>query len=77
MVSLGTTERPVLLGLNTEERGNASADTGGPDVNSAKQSEPVDRSGPVGPQSMTELPVLLGQKMDEKENDPWTQWART
>ena len=39
------TEQPVLLGLNTDERGNASADTGGPDVNSDKQSEPVDRSG--------------------------------
>ena len=40
---VGTTEQPVLLGLNTDERGNASAGTGGPDVNSAKQ------SGPVGP----------------------------
>ena len=60
----GMTEQPVLLGLNTEERGNASADTGGSDINSAKQSEPV------GPQSTTEQPVLLGQKMDEKENAP-------
>ena len=49
VVSPVTTEQPVLLGLNTDARGNASADTGGPDVNSAKQGEPVDRSGPVGP----------------------------
>ena len=70
MVSPGTTEQPVLLGLNTDERGNASAGTGGPDVNSAKQSEPVDRSGPVGPQSTTEQPVLLGPKTDEKGNAP-------
>ena len=63
-------DRAAGLGLNTEERGNASADTGGSDVNSAKQSELVNRSGPVGPQSTTEQPVLLGQKMDEKENAP-------
>ena len=70
VVSPGTTEEPVLLGLNTDARGNASADTAGPDVDSAKQSEPVDRSGPVGPQSTTEQPVLLSPKMDEKENAP-------
>ena len=66
----GPTEQPILLGLNTDERGNASADTGGPDVNLTKQSEPVDRSGPVGPQSTTEQPVLLSPKTDEKENAP-------
>ena len=70
VVSPGTTEQPVLLGLNTDERGNASTGTGGPDVNSAKQSEPVDRSGPVGPQSTTEQPVLLGPKTDETGNTP-------
>ena len=59
-----TTEQPIWLGLNTDARGNTSADTGGPDVNSAKQREPVD------PQSTTEQPVLLGPKMDEKENAP-------
>ena len=32
MVSPGTTEQPVSLSLNTDARGNASADTGGPDV---------------------------------------------
>ena len=41
----GTTEQPVLLGLNTDERRNASVGPVGLDVNSAKQSEPVDRSG--------------------------------
>ena len=66
----GTTEQPVLLGLNTDERRNASAGPVGPDLNSAKQSEPVDRSGPVGPQSTTEQPVLLGLKTDGKENAP-------
>ena len=65
MVSPGTTEQPIGLGLNTDARGKASADTGGPDVNSAKQSEPA-----VGPQSTTKQPVLLGPKMDEKENAP-------
>ena len=33
----------------------------------------MDWSGPVGPQSMTKQPVLLGPKMDEKENDPVDQ----
>ena len=67
VVSPGTTEQPIWLSLNTDARGNASADMGGPDVNLAKQSEPV---GAVGPQSTTEQPVLLGPKMDEKENAP-------
>ena len=70
VVSPDTTEQPIWLGLNTDARGNASADTGGPDAKSAKQSEQVDRLGPVGPQGTTEQPVLLGPKMDEKENAP-------
>ena len=70
MVSPDMTEQPILLGLNTDERENASADMGGPDVNSAKQSEPVDRSGPVGPLSMTEQSALLGLKMYRTENTP-------
>ena len=64
------TEQPVWLGLDTDERGNASADTGGPDVISDKQNGPVDRSGPEGPRSTTEQPALLGQKTNEKENAP-------
>ena len=70
VVSPGTTKQPVLLGLNTDARGNASADAGGPDVNSAKQGEPMDRSGPVGPQSTTEQSALLGLKTDGTENTP-------
>ena len=57
VVSPGTTEQPVLLGLSTDARGNASADTGGgggPDVNSAKQ------SGPVGPDGPTEYDRAAG-----------------
>ena len=41
----------------------------GQDVNSAGQGEPVDRSGPVGPQSTTEQ-ALLGLKTDGTENTP-------
>ena len=37
VVSTGKTEQPIWLGLNTDARGNASADTGGPDGNSAIQ----------------------------------------
>ena len=58
---LSTTEQPVLLGLNTDERGNASAGPVGPDINSAGRGEPVD---PVDPdvmmyrnQSVTDGPV--------------------
>ena len=54
VVSPDTTEQPIWLGLNTDARRNASADTGGPDVKSAEQREPVDRLEPV---------VLLGLKM--------------
>ena len=36
---LGTTEQPVLLGLNTDERGNASAGPVSPDVNSGGPTE--------------------------------------
>ena len=67
---LSTTEQPVLLGLNTDERGNASTGPVGPDINAAGRGEPVDRSGPVGPQSTTEQPVLLGLDTDERGNTP-------
>ena len=67
---LSKTEQPVLLGLNTDERGNESAGPVGPDVNSAGRGEPVDRSGPVGPHSTTEQPVLLGLDTDERGNAP-------
>ena len=58
------TEQPIWLGLNTEARRNASADTGGPDVKSVEQRKPV------GPQNTTERPVWLGPKMNENEKAP-------
>ena len=65
---MGTTEQPVLLGLKTDEKGNGPMNPVGPDMNPTERSEPVDRSGPVGPQSTTERPVLLGLKTDGKRN---------
>ena len=49
-VSPDTTEQPLLLGLNTDERETAPTDMGGSDVNSAKNSE-------CGPLNMTEQPA--------------------
>ena len=105
VVSPGTTRQPIRLGLNTGGRRTASADTGGPDINSDERREPVDglepvvllgsemcenetapvvpvghdvnlmghdrpvdRSGPVGTQSMTEQSALLALKTDGMEN---------
>ena len=45
-VSPDTTEQPLLLGLDTDERETAPTDMGDSDANSAKHSEPV---GPGGP----------------------------
>ena len=59
-----------MLGLNTDDRGNESTGPVGHDVNSAGRGEPVDLSGPVGPQSTTEQPVLLGLVADDKGNAP-------
>ena len=70
MGPLNKTEQPVLLGLNTDERGNESAGPMGPDVNSVGRGEPVNRSGPVGPQNTTEQPVLLSLDTDERGNAP-------
>ena len=42
---LSKTEQPVLLGLNTDERGNESV---GPDVNLVGRGEPVGPGGPTG-----------------------------
>ena len=65
-----TTEQQVLLGLNTDERGNESAGPVCLDVNSAGRGEPVDRSGLVGPPSTYEQPVLLGLVTDNRGNAP-------
>ena len=61
VVSPDTTEHPIRLGLNTDGRRTASADTGGLDVNWDEQEEPVDRLGPV---------VLLGSEMCEHVTAP-------
>ena len=63
-VSPDTTEQPLLLGLNTDERKTAPIDMGDSDANSAKHSKPVDRLGPVDPLNMTEQPASLGLRMD-------------
>ena len=69
-VSPDTTEQPLLLGLDTDERETAPTDMGDSDANSAKHSEPVDRLGPVDPLNMTEQPASLGLRMDGTENIP-------
>ena len=51
------TEQPVLLGLNTDERGNAPAGPVGPDVILAGRGVTVDRPGLVGSQNRTEQSV--------------------
>ena len=43
------TEQPVLLDLNTDERGNAPAGPVGPDVILAGRGETVEMAGPSGP----------------------------
>ena len=61
VVSPDTTEQPIWLGLNPGGRRTASADTGGPVVNSDERGEPVDGLEPV---------VLLGSELCENETDP-------
>ena len=75
VVSPDTTEQPIRLGLNTGGRRTASADMGGPyvnssghDVNLTGNDGPVDRSGPMATQSMTEPSALLALKTDWMEN---------
>ena len=63
-VSPDTTEQPLLLELDTDERETAPTYMGDSDANSAKHSEPVDRLGPVDPLNMTEQPASLGLRMD-------------
>ena len=61
VVSPDTTEQPIWLGLNPGERRTASADTGGPVVNSDERGDPVDELEPV---------VLLGSELCANETDP-------
>ena len=48
-----------------------------PNINLSGRGEPVNRSGPVGPQSDTEQPVLLGVNTDKGETAPMARWAMT
>ena len=61
VVSPDTTEQPIWLGLNPGGRRTASADTGGPEVNSDERGDLVDGLEPV---------VLLGSELCENETDP-------
>ena len=67
-VSPDTTEQPLLLELDTDERETAPTDMGDSDANSAKHGEPVDRLGPVDLLNMTEQPASLGLRMDGTEH---------
>ena len=53
-------EQPVLLGLNTDGRGNTPVGPVGPNVILAGRGETVDRPDLVGPQNRTEQSVFLG-----------------
>ena len=70
MGPLSTTEQPVLLGLNTDERGNAPAGPVGPDVILAGRGEPVEWPGLVGPHNRTEQSVFLGLDADQVGHVP-------
>ena len=61
VIAPDTTEQPIWLGLNPGGRRTASADTGGPVVNSDERGKPVDGLEPV---------VLLGSELCENETDP-------
>ena len=61
VVSPDTTEHPIRLGLITDGRRTASADTGGLDVSWDEQEEPIDGLGSV---------VLLGSGMCENVTAP-------
>ena len=60
-VSPDTTEQPNWLGLGPGGRQAASADTGGPVVNSEEPGDPADKIVPV---------VLLGPQLYKNDTDP-------
>ena len=71
VVSPGTTEQPVWLGLNTDARGNVSADTG---ALMLIQLDKVNRwAHRVRPSSRS----CSVRRWMKKKTPPWTQWART
>ena len=53
------TDQPVLLGVNTDKRGNAHNDPVGHDVMLAGRGEMVNRPDRVGPHSNTEQSAFL------------------
>ena len=62
------TEQPVLLGFNTDKRGNAPMGPVGHYVILAGRGEMVDRSDLVGPHNSTEQSVFLGLDVDQVEH---------
>ena len=66
-----------LYSDRTRLKQKVSADTGGSDVKSAKQREPVSRLGPVGPQNTSERPVWLDLRMNENEKAPVNPLGQT
>ena len=59
------TEQPVLLGFNTDKRGNAPMGPVGHYVILAGRGEMVDRPDLVGPHNSTEQAVFLGLDVDQ------------
>ena len=62
------TEQPVLLGFNTDKRGNAPTGPVGHYVILAGRGEMVDRPDLVGPHNSTEQSVFLGLDVDQVEH---------
>ena len=64
------TEQPVLLGFNTDKRGNAPTGPVGHYVILAGRGEMVDRPDLVGSHNSTEQSVFLGLDVDQVEDIP-------
>ena len=62
------TEQPVLLGFNTDKRGNAPTGPVGHYVILAGRGEMVDRPDLVGPHNSTKQSVFLGLDVDQLEH---------
>ena len=66
--SRSKTDQPVLLGVNTDNRGNAPNDPVGHDVMWAGRGEMVDRPDRVGPHSNKEQSVFPRSDVDQVES---------
>ena len=66
--SRSKTDQPVLLGVNTDKRGNAPNDPVGHDVMLAGRGEMVDRPDRVGPHSNKEQSVFPRSDVDQVEH---------